>query len=223
MDTLRTLDPLREEWVTAVFLLVLLLIAWVHRASPRKWRLVAGGLVRMRLGRQVLRDEIDVQDRTLLAMVLAALVLIAMGVWQGLGALMSTVSVSFVGVFVAVLGVYLAHLLTTALVRTLFQGDAGLAEHRASGTLLVVATGLAMGPLTVCVAYLPASRPYLYPAMGGLLLLSLLFRWVRAAWIGRSEGASAGSIILYLCAAEVMPVLLVLQAIAHQAQSSPQP
>ncbi|HMC96707.1 MAG TPA: DUF4271 domain-containing protein, partial [Flavobacteriales bacterium] len=45
--------------------------------------------------------------------------------------------------------------------------------------------------------------------------LLLLYRWVRGAWIGVGEGVPLRYIFLYLCTAEILPVLLVLKAYRH--------
>jgi hypothetical protein len=60
------MPPLNAEWVTVVLLLVVLLMALDQGGSPRKWRLLGSSMFSMRLGKQALREEMDLQDRTLL-------------------------------------------------------------------------------------------------------------------------------------------------------------
>ena len=40
----------------------------------------------------------------------------------------------------------------------------------------------------------------------------LAYRWLRGVWIGLGEGVPLRYIILYFCAAELMPVLLAVHA-----------
>ena len=68
-------------------------------------------------------------------------------------------------------------------------------------------------PVTVLAAYHPDWRAALLPVGLALIALLVLYRWVRAAWIGLAEGASPGYIVLYLCAAEAVPLLLLVHAL----------
>lgn len=221
--TLRTTDPLRAEWVTVLVVAVLVVLALVHRTAPRKWRLLFGGATRPRLGRQVLRDEIDPQDRGLVALVMVALVVVALVLWQGFVVLRPALVPGFGTVLGAVSMAYLGNLALTAMVRGLFQADGGLAEHRASGTLLLVATALLILPLVVLIAYRPEHRENLVVIAAVVLGLSLLYRWFRGVWIGLGEGTSPAFVFLYLCAAEALPVLLVLHAVLRPTDPSHQP
>jgi hypothetical protein len=51
----------------------------------------------------------------------------------------------------------------------------------------------------------------------------LLYRWVRGTWIGVGEGVPVRYIIVYFCAAEILPVLLTIGALRQALTGTPQP
>ncbi len=88
--------------------------------------------------------------------------------------------------------------------------SAGVEEYLYTGFLIFILTGMAMLPLVVLIAYRSAWRPGLILAGVVVLVLLLLYRWLRGAWIGMGEGVPLRYIILYFCAAELLPVLLAI-------------
>lgn len=207
-DALRAVDPLNAEWVTLVLLGTLLLTAVIHAGSPRKVRLFARSMFTMRLGKQALREELDLQDRAFLGLLLIGTVLLALFGWQAL--LVRGGHPSFLVLFGAVLGLVLAQYLLVRMVGALLQFRNGVEEYAYTGLLLFILAGIVLLPLVVFIAYRPGWRAWAVVA-GALLLAALvLFRWLRGVWIGLGEGVPARYIILYFCGAELIPVLLVI-------------
>jgi hypothetical protein len=212
MGTPRPTDPLSVEWVTVLLLLVVAALAWVHAISPRKWKLLQESVFRLRLGRQTMREELNLQDRTLIALVALASVLIGLfihsaGVWKGVAqpqwwrALETTVIVFVVvGAQVALLG----------LATFLFQSDGGAQEYIYTMITLLVAAGALLFPIDLFFAYWPALRSVLLIAGMGVLLAMLAYRWVRAYLIGSGSGTPIGYLFLYLCALEFLPLALLI-------------
>ena len=56
MDKLRAVDVLGKDWVVAVLLLVIGVVAWVNMVSPKQWTVVRRSFFAFRLGKQSLRD-----------------------------------------------------------------------------------------------------------------------------------------------------------------------
>ncbi len=81
-ETLRATDPLAGDWILLVILFVLGMLGWVNLVSPKKWRLITRSFFSFRLGRQSLRDELDVQDRTLIGLAVMASGTIALFAYQ---------------------------------------------------------------------------------------------------------------------------------------------
>lgn len=207
-DALRMRDPLNAEWVTAVLLLVVVLIALIQVGSPRKWRLLGRSMFSMRLGKQALREEMDLRDQAFLGLLAIGITLLALFGWQvltlrGGGGAFPMLA----GVVVAVV---LGHYVVLRLLGTMLRANNGIQEYIYTGFLLFILAGLALLPLVVFVAYRPDWRPWAVAGGGAVLGLLLLYRWMRGVWIGFGEGIPLRYIILYFCAAELMPVLLVM-------------
>ncbi len=207
----RTHDPLGADWVTGLFLLCFVVLAIINRAAPRTWRILGQAAFRMRLGRQTLREDVDLQDRNFLGLLLVAVAVIALFCWQVLaGANTTTGYGQLVGVAA---GVLVAQGLLLRLLASLVRTDAGTNEYVHTGTLLFALMGVLLLPIVILIAYHEPWRNPLQVAGLALLAITVFYRWVRGAWIGLGEGVPAGYIILYFCAAEIVPVLLAYHAL----------
>jgi len=215
--TSRFTDPLSTEWVTAMLLLVFILLAYTNVASPKKWRLLWGSFFTFRLGKQVMREDVDLQDRTLIGLLVAALIVMALFAYQ-VTVLVGTPSTGLV-VFGRTLGlvvlVLVAQVLLIRLVTVLFQADGGLSEYLYTLLLLTVMLGLVLLPLVALVAYQPDWRWLLVPVGGVLAAILLVYRWARGVVIGLGAGVSPRHVFLYLCTAEILPVALAIRSALH--------
>ncbi len=211
-DQLRNIDPLNAEWVTIVLLGVLFALAVTNISSPRKWRLLVQAMFSMRLGRQTLREEVDLQDRTLLGLILVAVSVLGLFIWQA-GVLLTPSEVrSFPYLAGIVLLVLLAQGLLLRTLATVAGSDRGVSEYLSTGLLLFILTGVSLLPVVVLLAYRSPWRPTLLLVGAALVAVLLLYRWVRGTWVGLAEGVPLRYLILYLCAAEAAPVLLLVHA-----------
>lgn len=212
-DALRANDPLNAEWVTIVLVLALALLALINVSAPRKWGVLAQALFRLRLGRQVLRDEVDLRDRALWGLLLPAVSVLALFAWQLDTLWWGAVAhgyVEWLGLVVLVIG---AQLLLNAALARIIDDRGVLMEHSYTGLLLHVLAGMLLFPVVALLAYRAEWRMEVGWLGVGLLGLLLLYRWFRGGWLGLSEGASGHHILLYLCAAEVLPALLLVSSL----------
>lgn len=211
-DHLRSSDPLNSEWVTLLLLAVVITLAITNMSSPRKWRLLTRSLFSIRLGRQTLREEIDLQDRSLMGLILMATAVLGLFLWQAGTLLVPTEVRSFAWLAGAV-GLFLvANALLLRVLAIVADSNKGISEYFSTGLLLFILTGLAMLPIVTLLAYGPAWRTFLLSLGAIICLLLLIYRWIRGLWMGISEGIPARYLILYLCAAEAAPVLLLARA-----------
>ncbi|MCU0319361.1 MAG: DUF4271 domain-containing protein [Flavobacteriales bacterium] len=209
-DPLRTVDPFNAEWVTIVLLLAVGLLALINLGAPRKWGVLAQALFRLRLGRQVLRDEVDLRDRALLGLLVLAVSVLALFGWQMDQMWRPDVHHSY-GWWALVVGGVLAGQLVVNGSLARFIGDRSiLMEHSYTGLLLHVLAGLLLLPVVAVLAYRSEWRHELLWTGMVILALLLLYRWFRGGWLGLSEGVPGRHILLYLCAAEVLPALLLV-------------
>lgn len=212
--TPRFSDPLGTEWVTALFMLVVLLLAYVNVTSPKKWRVVWGSFFTLRLGRQVMREDVDLQDRTLIGLLVAGSLVVALFGYQAavLLGLQGTGLAAFGRLLAVVVLALVGQVLTLWLVGVLFQGDGGLREYLYTLMLITVMLGLLLLPLAVLMAYQPDWRWLLLPVGGVVVAALVLYRWVRALVIGVGDGVPPRHVFLYLCTAEILPVALAFHA-----------
>ncbi len=207
-DSLRPLDPLNAEWVTAVLLLVVLLVVLIQVGSPRKWRLLGQSMFSMRLGKQVLREEMDLQDRAFIGLLVIGATTLALFGWQAMVLLRD--GASFLVLAGGVVAVLLGHFLLLRFLGNVLRIDHGMQEYIYTGFVVFILTGLVLLPLVVFIAYQPGWRPWAVVCGGAVMALLLLYRWLRGVWIGLGEGVPLRYIILYFCAAELIPVLLAI-------------
>jgi hypothetical protein len=209
-DSLRHIDPFNAEWVTALLIAIVAALAWANVSAPRKWRLLAHGMFSMRLAQQTLREEIDLRDRTFLGLLVVAAAVIALYLWQGLQLTIPGAAPDYPWLLGMVLLVLMGQAILLRALASMAASDRGIAEYLSAGYLVFLLTGLLLLPTVVLMAYRSPWRPVLLMVGAIILALLLLFRWVRGAWVGLGEGLPLRYIILYLCAAEAVPVLLII-------------
>jgi hypothetical protein len=213
MDRLRAFDPLNAEWVTLILFGAFLLLALINWNSPRKWRLLSQAMFRMRLGKQALREELDLRDRTFIGLLVLAVAVLALYIWQGATVVGIAGPFAFWKIVLGVAAVVLAQAFVVQAIGILVKADGGLHEHTYTGLLTFILAGVLLLPLVVLIAYRDEWRNELLIAGGSILVLTLIFRWLRAFWIGAGEGVPARYIIIYLCGAEILPLLLLIHVL----------
>lgn len=208
MDHLRSIDPLSAEWVTVALIGVIVLMALINVSSPRKWRLLGRSMFSMRLGKQALREEMELQDRAFLGLLLVGTTVLSLFAWQVMT--VRGVGTAFPQLMLLVGGVVVGHYLMLRVVGSLMGSSLGIEEYLYTGFLIFILSGLVLLPVSILIAYRATWRPWAIAVGVGAVVLLLLYRWLRGAWIGVGEGVPLRYIILYFCAAELLPVLLVL-------------
>ncbi len=222
-DPLRGADPLNAEWVTVLLLGLFVLLALINAGGSRKWRLLGQTVFRMRLGRQAMREELDLQDRSILGMLVLSIGVIGLFAWQYFQWTRMPGAPSYLMVLGVAVAVVLTQGILLRVVGGLFKVDQGVAEHLYTGLLLVVLAGVALLPVVVLMAYRDEYRGTLAPLGLTVIGVLLIYRWVRGTWIGVGEGVPVRYIILYFCAAEILPVLLAISALRPAADLSVHP
>ncbi len=221
MGELRTHDPLSADWVLVVLLLVAVQLAWTNVASPKKWAVMLEGAFRARISRRSLREDIDLQDRSMLGLLSALLAGTALFLHEALvlRELLLPGLLSFILVFLSLAALLLVQVFLLRAIAWLFQGDGGLFEYTRALVLNHLVLGAALLPVAALVAYRPGIREELVVVGACIAAVVVLIRWGRAVLIGLSEGVPLRHIFLYLCTAEILPVLLALRPLGHAGTS----
>lgn len=227
MDHLRAIDPLAADWTVVVLLLVLGMLAWVNMVSPKQWNVLWRSFFSLRIGKQQLRDELDLQDRTLIGLLVMATLVIALFIHQVL-AYNGWMEVGIGGYGWILLWMALALLVQILLLRGL-EGlagtEGGLVEYVYTVVVFQIMVALLLLPLITLMAYpyRPEWRMVLWKVGLAVIAGGILFRWIRAVFIGVGSGVSLRYIFIYLCAAEILPLALVLEQarqLVHQMSHS---
>ncbi len=116
-----------------------------------------------------------------------------------------------------VMGAYLLKHIEWWLLRNILPAQRELTTLSFTTMVLSILAGLLLVPIVLFVAYAPAVVSH-YAIMGGIVLLLLvaLFLAFRGLLIGAPRLANSPvHFFLYLCAAEIAPVLLLYKAIFH--------
>lgn len=206
-------DPLSADWVSLLLLACVLVLATINVGSPRKWRVLRQSVWRLRMGQQTLREEVDLRDRNVLGLMIVAAVSVALFLWQaGVWRAVSHMP-SLAAIAGGIIALLIAHAILLWIVSALAKADGGGSEYLFSGALLFVSLGIVLLPIGTLMAYQPQWRDTLLVIGLCLVGAMLLYRWVRGAWIGIGQGVAPGYIFIYLCAAEIMPLLLAAQAL----------
>lgn len=218
-DTLRATDALASDWMVGVLLVVFGCLAFASMASPRKLGLLFSSFFALRLGKQTLRDELDLRDRTLVVLFIAGAMLIALFGYQLTlyGGGVEPGFLYYLEVLGLVAGGLLVPLLVLQCISLLAGTEEGIGEYFHTVVLFNIMMGLVLLPATMLMAYPYAIpwRDWVWPIGLLAVLLLLLFRWGRALVIGVAEGVPLRYIFLYLCGAEIVPVALFYQQLRH--------
>lgn len=215
MGTPRPTDPLGAEWVLLLFVVLIGTLAWVNAISPRKWELLRTSVLRLRLGRQTMREDLNLRDRTLIALLAAGCISMGLFLHQAgvhFGWLRPAwwLAIELMAVLFAAM---LAQLLLLRVATIVFRADGGAQEYGFTQVLLLIANGLVLVPLDLLMACWPSLRTEML--LAGMLLTGVLLvlRWVRAVAIGNGSGTGRGYVFLYLCALEILPFALLISSL----------
>ncbi|MFN3875562.1 MAG: hypothetical protein ACK4L7_06585, partial [Flavobacteriales bacterium] len=151
----RAIDPLSADWVAGVLLSSVLVLASIHLSAPRIWRLLRAAALRLRPGRQALREDSEGGDRDLLGLQAVAAVSLGLLLWQSARVLAGASPPPYMYAALGTAAVMAGQSAVLRLVGWLAQADAGITEYRFAGMLLWMALGIALLPLLALSAYHP--------------------------------------------------------------------
>lgn len=215
----RLVDQLDADWIILLIVVIFGVLAWINTASPKKWKLITSSFFAFRLGKQTMREDVDLQDRTLIALLVMSTATIALFVYQALvlRGIIAPGMIAWVRLFSGGLALFALQFTLVRALSFLFHADGGTNEYVRTIVLLWIMLGLMLVPITVLLA-LPHRvewRAWLLWAGLVWVCVAVLFRWLRALAIGTGEGVPLRYIFIYICAAEILPLALA----AHHART----
>lgn len=204
-----------QAWVLLVLLSAVGTLGYVNMVSPRKWRLLLRSFFSIRLGRQSLRDDLDLQDRSFIALIIASCAVIGLFIMQ-CGTLLAGVAPQVSVWVIAFAGALVVMAVQVVLLRVVtgsFQAGGGDGEQVYTLLVLQVVSGLLLLPMVAVIAFPhePEWRgmlPWVGLCLAGTIVV---LRWVRGGWVALTDGVPLRYIFIYLCALEFLPIALVIQ------------
>ena len=217
--TLLNQDHLGPTWLVAVFVIGLAYLAFVRISFPSYVPLLQDGLLNYRLARQEIRESPILGKKGLVWMipfafamwVLIAWVSIAQFTNIGLDELFLTDIALVLG------GTYLIKILTIRLVEGLLGAEYGLEEYVFNVIYFIELSAIIAFPALVLMYFGPdwLVKPLLITVLGIIGIFSLL-RWWRGVVGALRNQAPWCYVILYLCALEILPMLVLSKLILNR-------
>jgi hypothetical protein len=213
IDALRYDDVLSADWVTAVVLALLLGIAWVNILSPGHWWSLIGEVLGLVPERQTGRSDGWGQDRMFLVPIVVGVLTMGLLLWQLDTHVRGAVHRSYAFWSGVPMAVIMVHLLATRGLVVVLRDGGILGFSARKGLRSFAVAGLLLLPVVVVVAYRPEWRWAGLMTGCVVLMAALVYRWVQVVRTGWISGVPLRFIMIYLCTAEIVPVLLLVQVL----------
>lgn len=214
----RAADALQSQWMLGVLLLLLILVAWCNVQAPQKMTLYVSTSLRLRPLSQASRSELSLRDPYLRIALFVSALSIAVFVFQ-VAVRTGVMYPEFHG-FAQVVAYTMALVLGNGFViyalGLIFEKDDWVRSYIYQGWMLLILLGLLMLPVNLVLTYAPLDRALIVSA--GLILMVglLIFRWIWGLAYALRSRVSPLYIVLYLCAAEILPVVVVVKLLGVQ-------
>jgi Domain of unknown function (DUF4271) len=214
--TLRFHDSFGAGWVAIVLLLLLAMLAWVNTSRSKVWRVLGEAVLRARMGKQTLREDVDLKDRAVWVLLASTVLSLSLFLAQ-LHAARTGQAIApndFLAWSAGTAAGLVLHVLFLYGLGWLFRQAERVGEYLYSVIFLHVATGLCILPLAGAIAWNVPLRPGLLVVGVAVVVILLGMRWTKGVLIGLGSGMRLRWIVLYLCAAEVLPIAFLVKSLA---------
>ena len=216
--TLLNQDHLGPTWLAFLFVIGLGYLAFVRISFPSYVPLLQDGLLNYRLARQEIRESPILGKKGLVWMIPFAFAMWVLIAWICIGQFTSIgLDESFLITISLVLGgAYLIKILTIRLVEVLLGAEYGLEEYVFNVIYFIELSAIIAFPALVLMCFGPAwlVSPLLFFVLGVIAIFSVL-RWWRGVTGALRNQAPWYYIILYLCALEFLPMLVLSKLILN--------
>lgn len=215
---LRSTPNLYEDWMVAVLILIIGILAYMRMAYTKRLSRLFNSLVRMQILRQVMREELVFSHRASVLLLINFVLVISLIVystfsyfkWESFG---MDGFYFFCAIAGAISLIYLGKLFLAIIMRWLYK-DKGLIREYLFGSFLInKAVGVVFLPLAIAIVFVNVGKlDLLFSISGVLLILFFGFRVVQGIRMSTSYSVSWIYIILYLCTLEFLPFVLLFGA-----------
>jgi len=218
-DLLAVGEPIVQSYSWGFLLISLLgvsILASVIAFYRRRFELLLGVLFNWKLSKQIIRYE-KVHSHPVNILLMLAFVIFFPLFFAKVGSEISTYDFVFLWqriLFFLVL-YFVVKLLLYRFSAWLFDEGDLINKYVFQLNLYSKFMGVLMIGMWILLIYSPITINYLFRFSMLILILFLTLQTVRAWMIGRSEGKSLYLIILYLCALEIVPWLLIIKSLKN--------
>lgn len=219
---LHKIDRSQGHWLFAVLMLLLVVFTFLRVFYNNKYRQLIHAFVSSRQMKQVVREELALTHPfSIILLIHFALVTGLLLFW--IDSLLPGKLLPFKGflLFLAYSGIVLAVLAGKALLSKIAQfligEDGGMTENRYNMILFPELAGILMLPLVILASFGPESffNFSLFTA-AILLFITYLFRLIRGVVVALHAGSGVIYIFLYLCALEILPLIVMIRVLASE-------
>ncbi len=219
---LRPSPNLYEYWMLGIFMLVLVILAYVRVVYAKRLQRLYSSLVRLQILRQVMREELVFSHRASVLLFLNFVLILSLIFYAAVKYygwnLHDSTGLSFYGMVVAaVAGIYLLKLIIASVLRLVLNDPGLLREYLYVVFLVNKAAGLILLPLALGVIYLNVGLlQNLF--MAGLILavVFILYRTAQGLILSAGYRVPWVYIILYLCTLEIIPFMVIIKALSRE-------
>lgn len=221
----RLAERYQPDWILGILILCLMLIAWSNFFYHKRLRQIFLSPYSKRFLNQLVRDGNLFAERITLALILVYLFSVSLLIYLAFN-LMVTVSLPFTAppylvfgfILIVLIGYWLIKILMIRVVGTTFRTESTTREYLLNVLIFNIITGVTLLPFLIPTVYLK-SPFFLY--IGFFIVgLFLIFRFFRGFLIGISlRKFSYLFLIVYLCALEILPLLILLKLILINTES----
>lgn len=196
-----------------VGLICLVILAAINFRYKKKMLTQLSAFVNPRLAAQVMREESSSAQTPMLLLTIHGLLSLALAAYLVFKYLSMPLGQSWENYFL-LLAATTALLVFIFVISFLVNGytgvDAGLSEYRYGFLLHIQMLGVVALPLSLVMAYSVIGADVSLYVFLFFLVLTYLYRLVRAVFIGVESRVSLVFIILYLCTLEILPLVVAI-------------
>lgn len=217
VPAIRQSPTLYQSWMIPVFLLAIGFVAYIRTVYFRRFQRLLASLASMRAVKQVMREELILSHRaslllTILFALMGGLLLYDAGAFYQWGPKSQNGLIWF-GIFsLAILLIYLGKLVLIKLLEWIFASQEPLQEYLFTVFSFNKFLALALLPILILLNFTSITAAPIWLTVGfTLVAVAWMVRIVRGLIIAVQNRIRGLYIILYLCALEIMPLLLFLK------------
>lgn len=205
------------DWALGIFLLGFVAIIWIRIVFPRHFLSLFSVVLKPRLLRQTMREDVPITHASSLALLLLFALTGGMLLYQmqtygfeGFRLFSNDGVILFLKLSGVVALVYLVKVIVVSILRFLLRDNGVIGEYLFSILTINKLLGIMLLPITIAIAYMhPGTIPVLIWIGLGTLVLFWLYRIIRGILTGIGARVSVFYLFLYLCTLEILPLIVV--------------